>query len=253
MISHDLSVLAADLRPAGGHVRRPAGRDRAVAEVIAEPLASLHAGAGRGLPALGDPASRLAPAACRATRPTSARRLGRLSVRAALPERCEDAVPAAGGIARVARATGPRACVLVTGNDERRSERWLSRDADGPPRCSRPCGLAVTFPPRRGHGAARAVDGVNLALGRGEILALIGESGCGKSHPGSGAGRAWSSRPRRDPVRRQAAAYAAARALREFRRHVQLVLQDPSARSTRARTSTTPSPRVCGCTGSATG
>ena len=30
----------------------------------------------------------------------------------------------------------------------------------------------------------RAVDGVSIAIGRSEILALVGESGCGKSTTG---------------------------------------------------------------------
>jgi peptide/nickel transport system ATP-binding protein len=86
--------------------------------------------------------------------------------------------------------------------------------------------LSVVFPPRHGHGAARAVDGVNLALARGEVLALIGESGCGKStlaralvglvHPSKGEIR-YDGKPL---VRTRSG-------LREFRRHVQLVLQDP--------------------------
>jgi peptide/nickel transport system ATP-binding protein len=86
--------------------------------------------------------------------------------------------------------------------------------------------LAITFPPRRGHGAAHAVDGVNLALGRGEVLALIGESGCGKStlaramvgliEPNRG-----EIRYNDEPLRRTRSG------MREFRRHVQLVLQDP--------------------------
>ncbi|MBV8615136.1 MAG: ABC transporter ATP-binding protein, partial [Acetobacteraceae bacterium] len=48
-------------------------------------------------------------------------------------------------------------------------------------------GLAKHYPVRRGLvlsravGAVRAVDGVSLALDRGETLALVGESGCGKS------------------------------------------------------------------------
>jgi oligopeptide/dipeptide ABC transporter ATP-binding protein len=87
--------------------------------------------------------------------------------------------------------------------------------------------LSVTFPPRRGHRAARAVDGLNLTLGRGEVLALIGESGCGKStlaralvgliEPTRGEIR-YDGRP----LRRSTSG------LREFRRHVQLVLQDPA-------------------------
>ena len=40
--------------------------------------------------------------------------------------------------------------------------------------------LHVTFPGRRG-GVAKAVDGVNLSIDRGEIVALVGESGCGKT------------------------------------------------------------------------
>lgn len=42
-------------------------------------------------------------------------------------------------------------------------------------------GLHVTFPGRRGAPTARAVDGVDLDIGEGEIVALVGESGCGKT------------------------------------------------------------------------
>jgi oligopeptide/dipeptide ABC transporter ATP-binding protein len=85
--------------------------------------------------------------------------------------------------------------------------------------------LHVTFRARGGV-AARAVDGVNLELTKGEIVALVGESGCGKTTlarsilglvpPNSGtvayAGNALRYR---------------ARALKAHRRQVQLVLQDP--------------------------
>ena len=40
-------------------------------------------------------------------------------------------------------------------------------------------GLSVDYVTR--HGAARAVDAVDLTLGPGEFLAVVGESGCGKS------------------------------------------------------------------------
>src|SRR5215471_5265070 len=86
--------------------------------------------------------------------------------------------------------------------------------------------LSVTFPPRRGQGAARAVDGVNLALGRGEVLALIGESGCGKST----LARALVGlvEPNHGEIRYAGQPLQRSRSgLREFRRHVQLVLQDP--------------------------
>ncbi|GAA4533083.1 ABC transporter ATP-binding protein [Nonomuraea ferruginea] len=73
---------------------------------------------------------------------------------------------------------------------------------------------------------ARAVDGVNLAVGEGEIVALVGESGCGKTtlartllgleKPTSGTVRYGG-----EPLR------YASRALKEYRRQVQLVLQDP--------------------------
>ncbi|WP_328308917.1 ABC transporter ATP-binding protein [Streptomyces sp. NBC_00442] len=88
-------------------------------------------------------------------------------------------------------------------------------------------GLHVTFPGRRGAAPARAVDGVELTVGAGEIVALVGESGCGKTTlarallglvvPTAGcvsfAGRPLDHRPR---------------ALKAYRRRVQLVLQDPS-------------------------
>ncbi|WP_425588686.1 ABC transporter ATP-binding protein [Streptomyces sanyensis] len=88
-------------------------------------------------------------------------------------------------------------------------------------------GLCVAFPGRRGRAPARAVDGVDLDVGRGEIVALVGESGCGKSTLARAllglvaptAGRVLFDG--REPGR-------GTRALKEYRRRVQLVLQDPS-------------------------
>jgi oligopeptide/dipeptide ABC transporter ATP-binding protein len=94
-------------------------------------------------------------------------------------------------------------------------------------------GLTKHFVFRRGlfggEGAVRAVDGVTFSLDQGETLALVGESGCGKStvarlvlrltDPTSG-----TIRLRGEDVTRMAG-----EELRRARRNVQLVFQDPFA------------------------
>jgi oligopeptide/dipeptide ABC transporter ATP-binding protein len=75
--------------------------------------------------------------------------------------------------------------------------------------------------------AARAVDGVNLAVNRGEVVALVGESGCGKStlaRAVMGLVPPTSGSVLYDgvPVARRG------KGLHAYRQQVQLVLQDPT-------------------------
>ena len=86
--------------------------------------------------------------------------------------------------------------------------------------------LHVRFRARRGA-LVRAVDGVDLELRRGEVLALVGESGCGKTTLARTI--LGLERPAAGEVFFEGAPIAyEQRALRRYRRRVQMVFQDPT-------------------------
>jgi peptide/nickel transport system ATP-binding protein len=90
-------------------------------------------------------------------------------------------------------------------------------------------GLHVIFENRRRKavGPARAVDGVDLAIAPGEIVALVGESGCGKTTLARTL--LGLELPARGEVRFEDTPLPrSARGLRAYRRRVQMVFQDPT-------------------------
>jgi peptide/nickel transport system ATP-binding protein len=93
-------------------------------------------------------------------------------------------------------------------------------------------GLKVHFPIRRGilksiAGHVKAVDGVDLAIARGKTLALVGESGCGKTTLGKALLQLIRPTAGRVLIDGQDLTTLDRQTLQAYRRRLQIIFQDP--------------------------
>jgi oligopeptide transport system ATP-binding protein len=96
-------------------------------------------------------------------------------------------------------------------------------------------GLVKHFPVARGLlrrkliGVVRAVEDVTFEIARGETLALVGESGCGKSTTGRLILRLMDPTAGSIRFKGEEIASLNKEAMRKLRRHIQIIFQDPYA------------------------
>ncbi|WP_431284578.1 ABC transporter ATP-binding protein [Humitalea sp. 24SJ18S-53] len=86
---------------------------------------------------------------------------------------------------------------------------------------------AARLPFLRAAAGVRAVDGVSFSIGYGETVAVVGESGCGKSTLGRLLLRLIEPSDGQVFFEGTAIGTLSHRALRDIRRHAQMVFQDP--------------------------
>src|SRR5882724_13053084 len=82
---------------------------------------------------------------------------------------------------------------------------------------------------RRQVGLVRAVEDVSFEIARGETLALVGESGCGKSTTGRLVLRLMNPTAGSIRFKGEEIAGLDKDAMRRMRRHLQIIFQDPYA------------------------
>ena len=133
---------------------------------------------------------------------------------------------------------GARSAIVQSGEvpapPEGRPHSKGGRRATNPAALIRLDGLEVHFPIRQGVlkrtvGHVRAVDGVDLRIHRGRILALVGESGCGKTTLGRALLRLVEPTGGSVHFDGQEITRLSRREMRPMRRRLQFVFQDPAS------------------------
>jgi oligopeptide/dipeptide ABC transporter ATP-binding protein len=102
-------------------------------------------------------------------------------------------------------------------------------EANGKDELVRVGGLVKHFPVEGSDDVVRAVDGVSFEIFRGETLGLVGESGCGKSTVGRCLLRLIEPTAGEIAFAGRDVVRMGKRELREIRREMQIVFQDPYA------------------------
>ncbi|HEY4211671.1 MAG TPA: ABC transporter ATP-binding protein [Steroidobacteraceae bacterium] len=136
-----------------------------------------------------------------------------------------------------ARPSEPRTGISNNGGDVRDRPRAAGGQAvllSSAPEVLRVENLKTYFPIKssvlgRQVGAVKAVDGVDLVLHKGETLGLVGESGCGKSTTGKSIMRLIDVTDGRIEFKNRDITHLKRSQLREVRRDMQMVFQDPYA------------------------